>query len=170
MTVGEKIKEARLQAGLTQAELAEKLGVPYQSVGQWERGVRNPKFHTLYRIASALGVTAFDLIMDDVSVGVELTDGVSVYSNNGKITLTPESLKNLKKQRDDEDERRKEAEDIEALLDEFERVKDGPSELKLLQKYRRLNIAGQQKAIEQLELLLGNPTYCKEGGNNDTQE
>lgn len=38
MTIGERIKEFRLKAGLTQSELAEKLGIPYQSIGQWERG------------------------------------------------------------------------------------------------------------------------------------
>lgn len=54
MTTGQLIKAARKRAGLTQMELAEKLGVPYQSVGQWERDIRNPKYESLYRIAAAL--------------------------------------------------------------------------------------------------------------------
>lgn len=58
VTTGERIKEARKKAGMTQKELAEKLGIPYQGVGQWENGLRNPKIETLIKIANALGVTA----------------------------------------------------------------------------------------------------------------
>lgn len=54
MTTGQRIKDMRKRAGMTQAELAEKLGVPYQSVSQWERDTRKPKPDTLQRIAEAL--------------------------------------------------------------------------------------------------------------------
>lgn len=56
MTIGERIKAARLKAGITQEELAAKLNITYQSIGQWERGKRTPKPQTLKRIADALGV------------------------------------------------------------------------------------------------------------------
>lgn len=61
MTTGQRIKAARQQAGLTQTELAEKLGIPYQSIGQWERDTRKPKQETLLKIAKALGVHLRDL-------------------------------------------------------------------------------------------------------------
>lgn len=61
MTTGQLIKDARKNAGLTQAELAKKLGVPYQSISQWERDIRNPKSETLKKIAEALDVTLLDL-------------------------------------------------------------------------------------------------------------
>lgn len=68
MTTGQLIKAARKKAGMTQAELADKLGIPYQSVSQWERGTRNPKRETLKRLAKALHVTIpyFDG-MDDLN-------------------------------------------------------------------------------------------------------
>ncbi|WP_322176714.1 helix-turn-helix domain-containing protein [Acutalibacter caecimuris] len=56
MTTGQLIKEARKKAGMTQSELAQKLNVPFQSISQWERGLRNPKNDTLKRVATALGV------------------------------------------------------------------------------------------------------------------
>ena len=56
MTTGQRIKAARLKAGMTQAELAKKLGVAYQNIGQFERDVRKPKYETLERIAGALNV------------------------------------------------------------------------------------------------------------------
>nr|MBQ4317855.1 helix-turn-helix transcriptional regulator [Clostridia bacterium] len=37
--IGTKIAEYRRKLALTQAELAEKLGVTHQAVSQWERGV-----------------------------------------------------------------------------------------------------------------------------------
>lgn len=56
MTTGELIKAARKEAGMTQAGLAEKLGISAQSVAQWENDLRNPKLDTLQKIADALSV------------------------------------------------------------------------------------------------------------------
>ena len=71
MTIGERIKEFRLKAGLTQSELAAKLGIPYQSIGQWERGLRSPKIETLQKIAEALGVEPWELMGYDGSIRVD---------------------------------------------------------------------------------------------------
>lgn len=62
MTTGARIKAARKAAGMTQAELANRLGIPYQSIGQWENDLRNPKFETLQKIASALGISVAELL------------------------------------------------------------------------------------------------------------
>lgn len=62
MTTGQRIKAARKRAGMTQLELANKLGIPYQSVSQWERDTRNPKYETMCRIADALDVEFADLV------------------------------------------------------------------------------------------------------------
>lgn len=64
MTTGQRIKAARQQAGLTQTELADKLGIPFQSISQWERDTRKPKQETLLKIAKALGVHLRDLSDD----------------------------------------------------------------------------------------------------------
>lgn len=62
MTTGQLIKRARKKAGLTQLELAQKLDVPFQSVSQWERDLRNPKPETIEKIANAIGVDYMELI------------------------------------------------------------------------------------------------------------
>lgn len=64
MTTGQRIKAARKKAGMTQAELAKKLGIPYQSVGQWERDIRRPKKETLANIADALNIDPLELSDD----------------------------------------------------------------------------------------------------------
>lgn len=78
MTYGQRIKAARKKAGMTQTELAKKLGIPYQSIGQWEKDLRNPKLETLQRIADALGVHVLDLIgvvdeLDDYKSKIEFS-------------------------------------------------------------------------------------------------
>ena len=39
MELGKKIKQLRFKAGLTQEQLAERIGVGPQSVSKWETGV-----------------------------------------------------------------------------------------------------------------------------------
>ena len=56
------ITTARLAAGLTQSQLAERIGVAAQHVGRWERGERKPKIDALIRIADALGCDVRDLM------------------------------------------------------------------------------------------------------------
>lgn len=87
MTTGQRIKEARKNAKMTQAELAGKLGVPYQSVSQWERDTRNPKYETLKKIADAIGVEWFTLVPPEESSRIVLEHTNAVISqeeNRGK--------------------------------------------------------------------------------------
>ena len=58
MTIGERIKYYRLAAGLTQQELADKIGVKLAAVSKYELGtVDNLPISRVERIADALGVT-----------------------------------------------------------------------------------------------------------------
>lgn len=50
------IREARERAGLTQEQLAARLGVRQSAVSHWERD-KNPTAANVFRIADALGVT-----------------------------------------------------------------------------------------------------------------
>ncbi len=60
MTIGERIKSARKQAGMTQQELAERLETSYVGISLWESGKRRPKPESLKRIAEVLNIpTAF---------------------------------------------------------------------------------------------------------------
>lgn len=65
MTIGERIRAARKKAGLTQNELAEKLGISPTGVGQWETGRRTPKIESIKKIASVLEIPFETLILDD---------------------------------------------------------------------------------------------------------
>ena len=54
----------RKNAGLTQAELAEKINYSDKSVSKWERGEGLPDVYVLTLIAGLLGVTVNDLISE----------------------------------------------------------------------------------------------------------
>ena len=53
----ENLKWARKEAGLTQAELAKKVGVSKFSVSAWERGLQVPEARSLEKLSSALCVS-----------------------------------------------------------------------------------------------------------------
>jgi transcriptional regulator with XRE-family HTH domain len=56
LMVGRNVKRLRMAAGLTQAALAERMGVDRAYVSGLELGQRNPTIVTLWHITKALGV------------------------------------------------------------------------------------------------------------------
>ena len=61
MELGKKIKQYRFKTGLTQEQLAEKLGIGAQSVSKWENAVAMPDITTLPLLAEIFGVSIDDL-------------------------------------------------------------------------------------------------------------
>ncbi|GAB3726647.1 helix-turn-helix domain-containing protein [Spirosoma lituiforme] len=53
---GNLIRQARIEKGLTQKELGEKIGVGEPTVNKYEGGKQNLTVETLKRIADALGM------------------------------------------------------------------------------------------------------------------
>ena len=62
MTIGECIKEQRRNYGLTQKQLAEKMGVAEITIRQYELGKRIPSLDALQKIADAIEMSVRDLI------------------------------------------------------------------------------------------------------------
>lgn len=54
--LGDKIRDARKAAGLTQRQLAEKIKVSNTSISNWEKGVSNPDPDTIQNLCWALDV------------------------------------------------------------------------------------------------------------------
>ena len=57
----DNIKKARLKVGLTQSEVAEKLGVAQAQYARWENGGRNPKDETVEKLSEIFEVS-FDYL------------------------------------------------------------------------------------------------------------
>ena len=62
MTLGERIKQYREQAGMTQEQLADKIGVTYSAVSLMENDKRGINVDKLHKICDALDVTITDIL------------------------------------------------------------------------------------------------------------
>ena len=66
MLFSECVKAMRLRKGWTQADFAEKSGVPQSTISAIETGVRKPTFETIRMIAAGLGCSVDELMGDGV--------------------------------------------------------------------------------------------------------
>ena len=62
LNIGENLRRLRRAADMTQEQLADKLGVAYQSVSRWENGTTYPDMEFLPVLAGIFGVTVDELI------------------------------------------------------------------------------------------------------------
>lgn len=63
-TIGEKIYELRKRKGMTQDELAEKMGVSSQAVSKWEKDLSIPDITILIELSDFFNVTLDELIRE----------------------------------------------------------------------------------------------------------
>ncbi len=63
--LGEKLKAARIAAGLTQQQAVDKSGVHQANLSQFEGDAKTPTLATLYKLAAAYGVDVCDLLPRD---------------------------------------------------------------------------------------------------------
>lgn len=91
--IGENIKRLRLERGLTQEELADFLGVSFQSVSRWERGEGYPDIAMLPEIALFFKVSTDELL------------GVRKAENEDEIVKALEQYDNLRNEWENEKEK-----------------------------------------------------------------
>lgn len=89
-TFSEKVKDARLQLGLSQQQLGEATGVSLRTILSYEKGEKMPRQGTLLKLAKALGVSSKFLIddlcenpMEDIEKDSYIEDAREKYGNNG---------------------------------------------------------------------------------------
>ena len=68
MTLGEKIREQRKKAGLSQEQLAEKLNVSRQAITKWETDKGIPDVANLIAISGEFDMSLDELIREDATV------------------------------------------------------------------------------------------------------
>ena len=82
MSLGTRLKTARLAKNLTQKELGDRVGVTGSAIGNYEKSVSSPNEDTLIRLMSVLEIDANYLYLDDIS-----TPANAVYLNSDEINL-----------------------------------------------------------------------------------
>ncbi len=86
MVAGQRLRDARKKANLTQAELANIIGVKAAEISQYESNKRTPRWPTFNKLLDALNITA------DEVLGREMT----VHDDEGyEIKLAKEDLEIL---------------------------------------------------------------------------
>ncbi len=61
-TFGSMVAELRKEKGMTQADLAEKMGITDKAVSKWERDLSYPDIASIPRLAEILGVSVDELL------------------------------------------------------------------------------------------------------------
>src|SRR3954447_1608602 len=87
--VGAKIRIIRIYRGVSQAGLAEEIGVTFQQIEKYEKGLNRVGASRLLRIASALGVSMGELFQ---SPGDTLADSISLL----RLLAEPGALRLLR--------------------------------------------------------------------------
>jgi len=82
MELKDRIAGIRKYKGLTQAELAQKIGMTTRAIQNYESGNRIPKSAVLEKIAEGLGVTIDDLASEDDKFVIQATEQ---YGSRGKV-------------------------------------------------------------------------------------
>ena len=145
VTVGQRIKTARKNAGLTQKELGEKIGVSFQAIAQWETGARNPKHESLKRISDAIGCNFYWLLFGDLS------------SIEDRSAFTVMRIFNT------DDQKVEKAAKVAVHHSECEHRSKGYSfskdEEELIKIFSSLNVDGKKTAIERVGELAQIPKY-----------
>lgn len=65
MKIGQKIKELRLESGLTQTQLSNMVGSSQKAIDYWERSINEPKASYIIKLVKAFGIS-YDEFFDDV--------------------------------------------------------------------------------------------------------
>ena len=82
MSIGSRIKQRREELGMTQPELAQKIGVSKGSIGNYESGVSSPNENILFRLFEILKCDANYLYQDDINKKVEIDLDFSEHEKN----------------------------------------------------------------------------------------
>lgn len=64
MNIGEKIKELRVEKGLSQLKLGNLIGVSQKAIDYWERGVNEPKASYLISLVKTFEVSFDEFFLD----------------------------------------------------------------------------------------------------------
>ena len=94
----ENMKKARIRAGLTQAQMAEKIGVAPPTYSLYESGNREPDIKKIKQIAIILGITGNELLgIDDEGNEIGVTASLTNHEERmlDKYRALPENYRHV---------------------------------------------------------------------------
>ena len=97
MEFSERLKDLRKQAGLTQVDVAEKLGISQPAYASWERGVKKPTQDNLVKIAQILNVSV-DYLVGNSEERIDELDNIELLFRMNSKGLTEEEKEIFKQE------------------------------------------------------------------------
>jgi transcriptional regulator with XRE-family HTH domain len=88
MSIGEKLKQARLAVNLTQETMAEKVGVSRQTISNWENGKSYPDIASVIILSDVYCVTLDSLLKGDNKMMKHLKDSTDVTKSNKELAVS----------------------------------------------------------------------------------
>lgn len=86
MEIGKKLKNARMEAGLTQEKAAEKTGVSRQTISNWENEKSYPDIISVIALSDLYSVSLDELLKGDQKMTEHLAESTDVVKSNKKLT------------------------------------------------------------------------------------
>ncbi len=140
MDFPKKLKSLRQEKGISQTELAKAINVSQSAIGYWERGEKKPSVDALTKIAMFFRIPLIELIgYDDIYFNIH-------------HKMSPERFNALEN---------KIALDLFYATQEGKNLNEGKLK-KINDLFTSLNDTGQNKAVEQVEMLTKIPEYRKD--------
>ena len=88
MEIEKKIKEARVNAGLTQEQVAEKIMVSRQTISNWENGKSLPDIISIMKLSDLYQISLDELLKGDTKMKEKIEKDVKVSRGNKRLILT----------------------------------------------------------------------------------
>ena len=86
MEIGKKLKNARIEAGLTQEKAAEKIDVSRQTISNWENEKSYPDIISVIALSDLYSVSLDELLQGDQKMAEHLEESTNVVKSNKKLT------------------------------------------------------------------------------------
>ena len=85
MDIGKKLKSVRLQKGLTQEAVAEKIQVSRQTISNWENEKSYPDIVSIVNLSNLYEISLDELLKEDKRMIEHLEESTNIVKSNKKL-------------------------------------------------------------------------------------
>lgn len=85
MNIGKRLKDARIESGYTQEQIAEQLDVSRQTISSWENGRTFPDIVSVVSLSDIYDVSLDALIKGDEKMLEHLEESTNIVKSNKKL-------------------------------------------------------------------------------------
>ena len=95
MEIGKKLKNARIEAGLTQEKAAEKIDVSRQTISNWENEKSYPDIISVIALSDLYSVSLDELLKGDQKMAEHLEESTNVVKSNKNNRINRDECRSI---------------------------------------------------------------------------